>query len=71
MIIPIRCFTCGKEISSHWDQYVDLINQGHTENESLNILGFRRPCCRRMYLGHVDIHGNFLPTDAGREKTSL
>ncbi|KAK6395764.1 hypothetical protein LTR65_010784 [Meristemomyces frigidus] len=27
MIIPIRCFSCGKEIANLWEQYLDLITQ--------------------------------------------
>ncbi|TBT96883.1 RNA polymerase N [Hamiltosporidium magnivora] len=55
MIIPIRCFTCGKEISSKWEPYVDLLGQGRTECEALDILGLGRKCCRRMLLCHEDI----------------
>lgn len=68
MIIPVRCFTCGKEISSLWDRYVELIKEGNTENDSLNILGFKRLCCRRMYLGHVDVIGKLLESDIMKER---
>ncbi|KCZ76645.1 hypothetical protein H311_02352, partial [Anncaliia algerae PRA109] len=30
MIIPVRCFSCGKEISSVWEKYVDLIKENKT-----------------------------------------
>lgn len=54
MIIPIRCFTCGKVIGNKWDMYKDLIKQ-HSEGEALDILKLNRYCCRRMILTHVDL----------------
>ncbi|KCZ75170.1 hypothetical protein H311_03856 [Anncaliia algerae PRA109] len=68
MIIPVRCFSCGKEISSVWEKYVDLIKENKTENESLNELNMNRICCRRMFLGHVDIIGKILELDVMKEK---
>lgn len=54
MIIPIRCFTCGKEISSKWKIYIEkIITQ--KEGEVLDEIGFTRYCCRRMFLGHIDL----------------
>jgi len=55
MIIPIRCFTCAKVIADKWEAYLDLIKNGDTEAIALNKLGFKRYCCRRMILTHVDI----------------
>jgi len=31
MIIPVRCFTCGKVIADKWDSYVDLLSTGYSE----------------------------------------
>jgi DNA-directed RNA polymerase I, II, and III subunit RPABC5 len=56
MIIPVRCFSCAKEISSKWEKYQDLIKEGRTEAQALNEVGLKRYCCRRMFLGHVDIN---------------
>ena len=61
MIIPIRCFTCGKLISHKWLQYLSLIEENkqegikNPEGSSLDQLGFKRYCCRRMFLSHVDL----------------
>jgi DNA-directed RNA polymerase subunit N (RpoN/RPB10) len=55
MIIPIRCFTCGKIIANKWELYIELLNQNCSENSALDILGLRRYCCRRMLLTHVDL----------------
>ena len=56
MIIPIRCFTCGKVIANKWIPYQKLINEElKTIDEALNILGLKRYCCRRMLMTHVDL----------------
>ncbi|KAM0071222.1 hypothetical protein Hdeb2414_s0001g00022501 [Helianthus debilis subsp. tardiflorus] len=31
MIIPVRCFTCGKVIGNKWDTYLDLLQSDYTE----------------------------------------
>ena len=84
MIIPIRCFTCGKVISDKWLKYKEIVekydnergiydkeddskifNKAYIENENrvetsekraLDELGLKRYCCRRHFLGHVDIN---------------
>lgn len=97
MIVPIRCFTCGKPIThASWEQYITMTTMtdaadidalkkrykdvktrpfGHKadpvaaeaeagagadadvslECMALNILKIQRMCCRRMYLGTIDI----------------
>jgi DNA-directed RNA polymerase subunit N (RpoN/RPB10) len=84
MIVPIRCFTCGKPISNTaWNEYLRLTGEeerektklrlsetdirpfGHknelevkditAEYVALNMLNIRKMCCRRMYLGTIDI----------------
>jgi len=31
MIIPVRCFTCGKVIGNKWETYLDLLQAGYSE----------------------------------------
>lgn len=54
MIIPIRCFTCGKVVGNKWEPYQQLLRGGKTEGDALDSLGLKQLCCRRMLLGHVD-----------------
>lgn len=54
MIIPVRCFTCGKLIAHYWHSYQEMLFAGYTEEEALDGLQFTRFCCRRMFLTHVD-----------------
>jgi len=54
MIIPIRCFSCGKPIAQVWDEYIDKIAAGKKPEDALNELGIERYCCRRMIVSHKD-----------------
>ena len=31
MIIPVRCFTCGKVIGNKWEAYLGLLQAEYTE----------------------------------------
>ncbi|MED6145395.1 hypothetical protein PIB30_024754 [Stylosanthes scabra] len=55
MIIPVRCFTCGKVIGNKWDSYLDLLQSDYSEGDALDALGLVRYCCRRMLMTHVDL----------------
>lgn len=55
MIIPVRCFTCGKVIGNKWDTYLSLLQADYPEREALNALELKRYCCRRMLMTHVDL----------------
>lgn len=61
MIIPIRCFSCGKVVGDKWETYLELLqDESMPEGESLTKLGLKRYCCRRMVLTHVDLIEKFL-----------
>ena len=55
MIIPIRCFSCGKPIGHLWEQYQEAVAKGKSPKETLDKLGLDRYCCRVMFIGHVDL----------------
>ncbi|WWC85252.1 DNA-directed RNA polymerase I, II, and III subunit rpabc5 [Kwoniella dendrophila CBS 6074] len=55
MIIPVRCFSCGKVIGNLWDSYLELLAAGVDEGDALDRLQLKRYCCRRMVLTHVDL----------------
>ncbi|MEM3672804.1 MAG: DNA-directed RNA polymerase subunit N [Candidatus Bathyarchaeia archaeon] len=55
MIIPVRCFTCGKLIGDKWEEFARRTKAGESASEVLDSLGFKRYCCRRMLLSHVEI----------------
>lgn len=64
MIIPIRCFSCGKPIAHLWEEYSQRIAKGEEAKKVLDELGLERFCCRSMLLSHVDL----LPTAAQFKK---
>ena len=55
MIIPVRCYSCGKVIGHLWDKYQSSLTNGVTSDEALTNIGLKRYCCRRMVLSHVDL----------------
>lgn len=55
MIIPVRCFTCGKVVGSAYAEYQAALAKGKTGKEALDATGLKRFCCRRMVLSHVDL----------------
>jgi len=55
MIIPVRCFTCGKVIGNKYDTYFKLLLDGRNCKEAIDEVGLKRYCCRRMMLTHVDL----------------
>ncbi|TFK38108.1 8 kDa subunit-domain-containing protein [Crucibulum laeve] len=55
MIIPVRCFSCGKVIGDKWNAYLELLAKDMSEGDALDELQLKRYCCRRMVLTHVDL----------------
>jgi DNA-directed RNA polymerase subunit N len=66
LIIPVRCFTCGRviaqdyqEFKRRYDSYTQAVRAGEkpkeTPKEILDDLGVDRFCCRRMIISHVDL----------------
>ena len=55
MIIPIRCWSCGKPIAQLWEEYDARSKKGENRKDILDELGLERYCCRAMFLGHVDM----------------
>lgn len=71
MIIPIRCFTCGKVIGNKYKTYIDKTKKKNDELTTIEInsknvkkteegkvmdeLGLERYCCRKVIMTHVDL----------------
>jgi len=53
-MIPIRCVTCGKVISTAWEDFKKRREAGEDPQEILDDLGLKRYCCRRMLLTHKE-----------------
>ncbi|MCK5773482.1 MAG: DNA-directed RNA polymerase subunit N [Thermoplasmata archaeon] len=61
MIIPVRCFTCGKVIGQLYDEFNLRVQGGEDAKKVLDELGLERYCCRRMFLTHVDLIDQIMP----------
>lgn len=55
MIVPIRCWSCGKPIAHLWEEYNERLANGEDRKKVLDSLGLERYCCRAQFLGHVDL----------------
>lgn len=61
MLLPVRCFTCGKPLivkdsaDDLWTTYQKLLKDGYGEGDALDALGLKRYCCRRMVITNVEL----------------
>lgn len=53
MIIPVRCFTCGKPVAHLWAEFEKRLARPDADpGEIMTELGLHRYCCRRMVMTH-------------------
>lgn len=55
MIIPVRCFSCGKPIAHLWEEFKEKVAKGEDRKKVMDELGLERYCCRSLFLGHIDL----------------
>ncbi|MBS3165050.1 DNA-directed RNA polymerase subunit N [Candidatus Woesearchaeota archaeon] len=55
MMIPVRCFSCGKPVAHLWDSYQERVKAGEERKKVMDDLGLERYCCRATFLGHLEI----------------
>jgi len=55
MIIPVRCFSCGKPISHLWEEYTQRVEKGEEKKQVMKDLGLDRYCCKAIFLGHTNL----------------
>jgi len=70
MIMPIRCFTCGKVVADKWEEFSNRVRNGETPKKVLDELGISRYCCRRMFISHVDVIDDILKYSEATAKKS-
>lgn len=54
MIIPVRCFSCGKPLGHLWEEYKKRTSEGENPKKVLDDLELERMCCRSVFLGQAD-----------------
>lgn len=55
MIIPIRCYSCGKPVAHLWEKFIERTAKGENTKLVLNELGLERFCCRALFLGNINL----------------
>ncbi len=55
MIIPVRCFACGKPVAHLWEEFTQRRERGENAKKIMDDLGLERYCCRALFLGQVDL----------------
>ena len=61
MLVPVRCFTCGKLIADKYEDYQNQVKAGEEPIKVLDKLGMDRYCCRRMLLTSVETIQQVIP----------
>ena len=60
MLFPVRCFSCSKVLAHHEKTYTGLVESKVNPEEIFKILRVKRYCCKRMFLGYVNIQDKML-----------
>jgi|TARA_B100001540_G_scaffold74358_1_gene67139 DNA-directed RNA polymerase subunit N len=61
VLVPVRCFTCGRLIADKYEDYQNKIKAGEEPIKVLDELGMDRYCCRRMLLTSVETIQQVIP----------
>ena len=61
MLVPVRCFTCGKLIGDKFEEFKAKVQTGEDPGKALDDLQVTRYCCRRMMITSVDLIDQVLP----------
>ena len=55
MMIPVRCFSCGKVLADSYEEFQKRVEKGEKADKVLDELGITKYCCRRIILAQADI----------------
>ena len=55
-------------IAHVYEQYKQAVDGGEDAQITLDDLGIKRYCCRRMFVGHVDLIDEIAPFSIAREQ---
>ena len=58
MMIPIRCFSCGKPVGHLWEEYQQKVEKGEQPRKVLDALGLDRYCCRGVIISNIELIDN-------------
>ena len=55
MIIPVRCFSCGKPVGHLWEEFKRRTADGENPKKVMDELGLERYCCKSIFIGQTDL----------------
>ena len=55
MMVPVRCFTCGKVVGHLWEDFKKRTDAGEDMGKVMDELGLKRYCCRQVLMGTIDL----------------
>lgn len=61
MLIPVRCFTCGKLTGDKFLQFNNRVKLGENPGKVMDELSITRYCCRRMFISSVETIYQVIP----------
>jgi DNA-directed RNA polymerase subunit N len=60
-MMPVRCFSCGAVVADKWEEFDKRVNRDKEDaGKVLDDLGVKRYCCRRMFIGNVELIDEFI-----------
>ena len=68
MLIPVRCWSCGKVIAHGDAQSKQAVSAGGDTQKALDDVGLERYCCRRMFVAHIDLIDEIAPFSIARDQ---
>ena len=55
-MFPVRCYTCNSVLAQHHPAYTDaIVTREKSPATFFEETAISRMCCRRMFLGYVDL----------------
>ena len=55
MIVPVRCFSCGKPVGGLFNEFKERVEKGEDAGKVLDDLKVKRYCCRKTLLTHAEL----------------
>ena len=55
-------------IAHKYKQFREAVDEGKAPGETLDEIGFERYCCRRMFVGHIDLIDEVAPFSIDRQQ---
>ena len=71
MLVPVKCFSCGKLIADKFDEFKQGVQSGKESQKVLDEIGLERYCCRRMLLTTVETIQQVIPFYESIHKRNL